>query len=293
MLLKNTMVPAVALTCMILSRISQAAIITSPPEAYITPAPLLPRQDSNIGTFGWYSEGESNGNTIWSAWTYDLSNPIITSTSGYWLDWCGDDWCDLFTTCGDGTVAGPSQTTTCDAASSSACYIEYQFQSYGATDALLSKVACHEESWVTRTYFVEKPNSRYTSTSTTADISTTTAETMTTTSGTPTSTSVVLPPSSSDSGGGGTSNTGIIAGSVVGGVALICVSVLVALWIRRRTSPRIYNSTPNHEIYDTYETVQAPAYTYSPHITQAAELPGPQYRDPSELSTDQIGPKRH
>jgi hypothetical protein len=63
-------------TWMMLISISRAATITSPPEALITRAPLVRREESSVGTFGYFSASESDGTTSCkfrlSAWTVDI-----------------------------------------------------------------------------------------------------------------------------------------------------------------------------------------------------------------------------
>ncbi|KAF2269162.1 hypothetical protein CC78DRAFT_540209 [Lojkania enalia] len=224
----------------LLSGIASAHTLSAP-QALITKAPLLPRASTE--TFGWFSSTEFDETTSYDAWTYDPEDPIISSTLGYWIDWCLTDWCELFTSCGQGAIGGPRTTYLCDYSGGQACYTEVQLQSYGATEPLLKKVLCTDSSWETRTYYRERPLSSYDFPPASAVFTTTAA----------TALDDKPAPTESDPSTGQTVQSdnlsdgavkGIIAGSTIGGVLLLGLIVLV-LYMRRRRNQKSRNQNLN------------------------------------------------
>lgn len=180
------------------------------------------------------------------------------------------------------------------------CLTETMYEKYGDRTPKLHKVFCERGSWTARTYYIEQPPARRLETSSPSLPASSSA---TTTSSAPSSTS------SASSGGSNTSSptaqtslpppppatqpsnngnrTAVIAGSVIGGVALLAIGAIAFLFIRRKSkkragvelpAPPVEIYTEQHQYpngYDKYYHTGAGTYvTELPTQSPRSELPG-------------------
>ncbi|KAF2823023.1 hypothetical protein CC86DRAFT_409795 [Ophiobolus disseminans] len=263
--------------------------------AVTAPAVLQPRAET--ATFCWWSSGAVGDSIFWEPVRYDPAKLFITSSQGFsiWVYACNDgaNWCDtatIATTCGDGFIRAMSLTSSC-----AKCWTELMYQRYGDAEPKLSLVGCDAPggSYSAKTFYVESPPARKGIASTLPTVTTATVPTLanaspitptpsnTSTSTTPAQTAVSAASESRNDG----PSVGLIAGSVIGGVAVLGIIGLIALWIVRRhgrhqphttdisaTGPQYAASSPGVAEYPIYRAelppqnrAELPPHAFSTH----------------------------
>lgn len=231
------------------------------PQPKVTPAPVLgpihARQVASTSsrpsttskfttTWGWYSGGSDAQGTVWApiTWTtegntlvssgghvrrctYSSTSSYISSLSSYsYTTFDQVTSCYLFTTCSEGWLVAASTSFYC-VRSQSVCKTDLLYQTFGASDPM-TWMYCDTTSSGASTItamFKTKPGPMPATTS--ASATTETSATVATQS-IPAETTTSAPPP------GKSSNTGVIAGSVVGGVAVLAIAGVGILFLLRR-----------------------------------------------------------
>ncbi|KAF2662348.1 hypothetical protein K491DRAFT_686235 [Lophiostoma macrostomum CBS 122681] len=236
--------------------------------AVLTPrAQVVPRQASStsyaVSTLGYSSVNVESESTTWGAYSYYIDYMWTITTDSY-FGFCssytpydysassyesGTDTCYLYTTCSEGILYGPSSYSNDCVDSGYKCGTWQLYESWGASDAQQYLFCAYTTENTTTSLFVEKPGARVTEPASSSAI-TTSSSTPTTTSATPASTSSAPPATSAAGGGGGSSsNTGVIAGSVVGGVAVLAIAGVAIFWIMRRSRNNHHTGAPDQSTY--------------------------------------------
>ncbi|KAF2647012.1 hypothetical protein K491DRAFT_784955 [Lophiostoma macrostomum CBS 122681] len=235
-------------------------------------------------TLGWTSKVADGtalyGSTSWTAVTYDAAATTYTRSSPYFAQCAatGSAVCYVFTDCDGHYIYAPETSFTLTESSTvSYCGTDLMFESLGASDAL-SWVWWADASAVTQDtyYFTSPPASGGSSTPTSSGAPAS--------SSTPSTTSLAPTPSPAPS----KSHAGVIAGSVVGGVAIIAATILGVVFLLRRRKHRgntqdapISQAPPYAQPYGTDEKpvgVEAGVYGQAEHAqnTYAANRAPPQ-----------------
>ncbi|KAF2442823.1 hypothetical protein P171DRAFT_445396 [Karstenula rhodostoma CBS 690.94] len=219
------------------------AAVLSAPTATITAQPALHRRAAT--TIGYYSTGSEDGTTLWGTVTIETEGGMVAQ-SGSLFAVCQADPCQIGI-CSAGTFTLGSTTTACGAAQSVTCSSNLLYQDVYDT-APLTNFYCDA---VTETGFVmykvtpTGPNSapaRSTSRASSSDnesdfSSASEAPSATAPSSTGTASSP-LETSGTPLGSAGSKKStpiGAIVGGVVGGVAVIGVLVIAAIFLIRRS----------------------------------------------------------
>ncbi|KAG9187517.1 hypothetical protein G6011_05388 [Alternaria panax] len=239
--------------------VAAAAMIKPLMPAPTAPA-VLPRQDSasdtGIVVVGYQNIGTENDQPVWAVSTFPRSEGYLFTTGSLWqkckassaFEVSGTSTtsalprtgCEAWTSCFHTTVYGSGGlTSTCDGEYGS-CYSDIMFTTSGASDAY-TRIYCDwtgSHPLLSTTLYQELPaNANPTPVASQSEASTTPASNRdpSTSASTPSPTSSPADRQSQSSGGGGSNNTGVIAGSVVGGLAVIALAGVAILYILKRS----------------------------------------------------------
>ncbi|KAF2279004.1 uncharacterized protein EI97DRAFT_465354 [Westerdykella ornata] len=192
-------------------------------------------------TFAYFSGGQTEGVVLWAPFTYRPDDYTFTSSGQFWrgcsktyyqtvgTSVSADTECPLFTTCSDGWLKWSTKSVFCVQAGSS-CYTDLLYETYGATDAL-SWLYCNTASTDVVTAYRTQPPANVPATTTNPSTSINSpSSTQTGPTSTTSTTSTSTPPPEPKP----KNNAGIIAGSVVGGVAVIALAAVAIFYILRR-----------------------------------------------------------
>ncbi|KAL1801322.1 hypothetical protein ACET3X_001664 [Alternaria dauci] len=295
--------------------VAAAGLINAQMPAPTAPA-VLPRQDSASNTgivvVGYQDIGTESDEHIWAISTFPRSEGYLFTTGSLWqkckastaFEVSGTSTtsplpqtgCEAWTSCFHTTVYGSGGlTSTCDGEYGS-CYSDIMFTTSGASDAY-TRIYCDwtgSHPLLSTTLYKELPNNAGpTSVVSQSEASTTPASNSNpaTSATTPSPTSGSASEQGQPSNGGGSNNTGIIAGSVVGGLAVIAFAGVAILYILKRSkrhaagAPVPSSDGDSTNPYGTPEMTrsgytEAPAYspmaTKYGHTINGGELEGQQ-----------------
>lgn len=250
-----------------LASISCVSAIAAP-QPKVTPAPVLgavyARQIASVSssrsstskfttTWGYYSGGTNTNGTLWApiTWTtegntlvssgghvrrctFSSTSQYISSLSSYsYTTFDTVTSCYLFTTCSEGWLVAASTSFYC-VRSQSVCKTDLLYETFGASDAMTwmyCDTTSTGASTITAMYKTKPgPMPATTPASTTSETSATAASSLPSQS-----TTTVPPPPKSN-------NTGVIAGSVVGGVAVLAIAGVGILFLLRRNRKKKQNT---------------------------------------------------
>ncbi|KAF2877776.1 hypothetical protein BDV95DRAFT_555910 [Massariosphaeria phaeospora] len=256
----------------------------------VTARALLPRAD--LQTFGWWSIGMNVDVTVYSAWIFDPEVAPITSSAGYWVDYCADQsgYCDIPTSCGGGSLyySGTRSEDPCPVTQDGnafVCITDYLYASLSASTPLLSKVGCVNQE--ARTYFRESPTTAAASGSSTGAASAGNTPISTSSSGSPSASPSASPsPARTPQNIKTAINTGAIVGGAVGGVVGLAALALLAFFLLRR-SKRKSASASSGAYAPTAGT------EYHPAPTQQTEYYGGQTKEPMYAPGSSPQPQGH
>ncbi|OAL42959.1 hypothetical protein IQ07DRAFT_593478 [Pyrenochaeta sp. DS3sAY3a] len=217
------------------------------PHPAVTPAALLPRD--NTQTLGWYSDGQTNGQTIYAPWVFDADSTTYT-TSSNWFRRCGvSTTCVMYTGCSNGyMVAASGQSTYCGLAGATGgattnyCSNHVILPTLGASTGSLSWYWCDDAPLTGYTFYASEPaqptitdaNSTPTRSASAPITSDSSFASPSNTASPSPSTSTTPPPASS----GSSTPVGAIAGGVVGGVAALGAIAFAVFFLLRRDKKR-------------------------------------------------------
>ncbi|KAF2113378.1 hypothetical protein BDV96DRAFT_122678 [Lophiotrema nucula] len=271
--------------------------LSSYARAAILPAEVLvERQDSlsltstfTYETLGYTSQGMQGESTIWMPWEYDDTEWYYASSDSFWTSCFVDSTvltfgtsytisyipssCPIYTSCDLGIMAAASTTTQCNG-QGYACTTMFLLDSWGASDST-TRIDClatySGDNSTALSVFRTKPALVV---STTEPPSTTT---LASTSGsTPSPAPAPTTPIASEtaaanngnnkSGGGGSNNAGVIAGSTIGGIAVLGAIGVAVLYILKRSRRHEHQATAAND-YPIYQPEKPPEvhHHYDPH----------------------------
>ncbi|CAN9087337.1 unnamed protein product [Alternaria alternata] len=224
------------------------------------PAPtapaVLPRQDTGIVVVGYQDIGTESDQPIWAVSTFPRSEGYLFTTGSLWQKCKASSafevdgssttsplprtGCEAWTSCFHTTVYGTGGlTSTCDGEYGS-CYSDIMFTTSGASDAY-TRIYCDwtgSHPLLSTTLYKELPaNANPTSVVSQSEASATPASNSnpSPSASTPSPTASPSNEENQSPGGGGAGNTAIIAGSVVGGLAVIAFAGVAILYILKRS----------------------------------------------------------
>ncbi|KAF1955157.1 hypothetical protein CC80DRAFT_88503 [Byssothecium circinans] len=290
-------------------------LIASPAYAAVTQRGILPRQTTSPrsttptqppSTLGYYSNGEDTAKdpvtTIWAPITAPTTTPFYFTSSGDFFRWCslfpsystsagdkttsistsylisaGSSACPIWTSCGGGYLYGAGGASTFCQSGDYRCMTYNVLPSYGASGGQTS-LTCSFSSpgklLETKLYKALPASTGLTAATPTQRFSESgsASPASTPSNGGPINTGRPEPASSS------TRNTAVIAGSVVGGIAVIAFAGVAVLFILRRNKRNKANDANDaatigtngdpHNPYDPnnpYAHQQVPAAYYPPY----------------------------
>ncbi|KAJ4372890.1 hypothetical protein N0V83_003181 [Neocucurbitaria cava] len=221
------------------------------PQPLITPAAILPRDNSK--TLGWYSDGQTVGETIYAPWVYDPAATTYTYSGNYFRRCEVSKTCVMYTACSNGYMVAADTSSYCGISgatggvSSNYCSNHVLLPTLSAKTSSQSWYWCDSAPLTGLTFYTKEPAQP-----TLASASTTNSDVSTspkTSSATATSTAELSSTTTPDSDGKSSTNAGAIAGGVVGGVVALGAIAFAIFWIMRRDrkkkeSMATYQPTP-------------------------------------------------
>ncbi|CAO2650241.1 Nn.00g015330.m01.CDS01 [Neocucurbitaria sp. VM-36] len=215
------------------------------PQPTMTPAAILPRD--NTQTLGWYSDGQTAGETIYAPWVFDAETTTYTSSGSYFRRCAVSTSCIMYTSCSNGYMMAAGTSSYCGisgatgGASTNYCSNHVLLPTLDAKTGGQSWYWCDEAPLTGHTFYAKEPPqptlTPASSNSQGSDASTTISDESTSpTSGSSTATSSGLPLATILPSNNGNSSTsvGAIAGGVVGGVFVLGAIAFAILWTMRR-----------------------------------------------------------
>ncbi|KNG50962.1 hypothetical protein DDE82_003931 [Stemphylium lycopersici] len=230
--------------------VASAALLPPPVPAPTAPA-VLPRQDASDAntTVGFYVIGTLDDTTAWATSVFPETESYLFTREQYWQKCPSSSvfevdgitttsvllatGCSAWTSCSGTTLYNGDSSSTCGG-DFGLCYTDLKFSSSGAPSAY-TRIYC---DWTGRhgdftTSLYEVLPADATPTPTTSFDSSSSAER--TSARVPSSTSSPSSANQNDSDSDGSKdNTGVIAGSVVGGLAVIAFAGVAVLYILKR-----------------------------------------------------------